>query len=55
MTSYAAINSTEKADCSYQEFTARLLRAQWQANQESALAHSSASAAFATPTTRPRP
>jgi DNA replication protein DnaC len=27
----------EKADSSYQEFTARLLRAQWQANQEAAL------------------
>ena len=28
----------EEADSSYQEFTARLLRAQWQANQEAALA-----------------
>jgi DNA replication protein DnaC len=28
----------DKADLSYQEFTARLLRAQWQANQEAALA-----------------
>jgi hypothetical protein len=28
----------EKADSSYQEFVARLLRAQWQANQEAALA-----------------
>jgi hypothetical protein len=28
----------DKADLSYQEFVARLLRAQWQANQESALA-----------------
>jgi DNA replication protein DnaC len=28
----------DKADSSYQEFTARLLRAQWQANQEAALA-----------------
>ena len=28
----------EKADQSYQEFVARLLRAQWQANQEAALA-----------------
>jgi DNA replication protein DnaC len=28
----------EKADLSYQEFVARLLRAQWQANQEAALA-----------------
>lgn len=28
----------DKVDLSYQEFVARLLRAQWQANQESALA-----------------
>ena len=28
----------EKADSSYQEVLARLLRAQWQANQEAALA-----------------
>jgi len=32
------IKRADKVDCSYQEFIARLLRAQWQANQESALA-----------------
>jgi DNA replication protein DnaC len=33
------IKHAEKDDLSYQEFVARLLRAQWQANQESALAY----------------
>ena len=32
------IKRAEKADTSYQEFVARLMRAQWQANQEAALA-----------------
>src|SRR5215470_16412990 len=32
------VKHAEKTDSSYQEFLARLLRAQWQANQESALA-----------------
>ena len=32
------VKRAEKADVSYQEFVARLLRAQWQANQEAALA-----------------
>src|SRR5690606_32543722 len=32
------VKRAEKADLSYQEFVARLLRAQWQANQEAALA-----------------
>ena len=33
------LKHAEKGDLSYQEFFARLLRAQWQANQESALAY----------------
>lgn len=32
------VKRAEKADTSYQEFVARLMRAQWQANQEAALA-----------------
>jgi DNA replication protein DnaC len=32
------VQRAETADLSYQEFVARLLRAQWQANQEAALA-----------------
>jgi DNA replication protein DnaC len=32
------VQRAEKGDISYQEFVARLLRAQWQANQEAALA-----------------
>jgi DNA replication protein DnaC len=31
------VKRAEKADCSYQDVIARLLRAQWQANQEAAL------------------
>ena len=32
------VKCADKADMPYQEFVARLLRAQWQANQEAALA-----------------